>query len=714
MAAVLAPQPRQGILLNRSPSVSPYRHTASLPPLVPSNASLSSTSSASNPNTSDSDYASSSTPASSNRGSRPLRPQKHLYQQKPRAGSTPTSRRIRFAPLPDPRREEYFTDGEHPLPSVFLEDTDSLKSDQNHNASSTGQGGCLKDQEVKASSASLLFGGNPHLRAQASESTPTLASTSTITANPNPTAQAGSACSASAPSTLEGGDWNVLSPRPSSVNLPEDPPSRSNSVRKSKWSRKLLGPLLAPLAKPNRSTDDLRTPGSTTSLNSTLTLPHSPGVEGCSIGLHSGAKAGDKEKPKKPKKKREDPEWVREFGMPLYRWSSEGDPLIPLNSKGQPMTIPELRDAGPDVWRKAEIARARKRSGSGTRMLNGRVYGAKRMHNQNAFANIRSEEPEFVEWGFGGMGSVQKGGVGAGIWAKVQSTGGVSVGAHDSTSHHRPAKTESGGRLGGDDDDGDGSGMGWVKRRREQREKEKREREAREREQASKQEEVQAVEAKERASDVAESFPGDRDPHASIFDPEPPQKDAEGHATPLVLTSSPATTTSALPGASTPSTEEKHVLTAVSLPPAHTHHHHHHTHSHSRSTLERAPSMVASVKGEPERRDSADTARGVPVATDHVHVHQPSIVDDAGVVGEVRRADSVRSEASHTSSSSTSEDADEGDNEEEDLESPKDEEEDDDDDDELEEESRLTALGAGVEKISRHRASTPVQDAETS
>lgn len=347
-------------------------------------------------------------------------------------------------------------------------------------------------------------------------------------------------------------------------------------------------------------------------------------------------------------------------------------------------------------------------------MLNGRVYGAKRMHNQNAFANIRSEEPEFVEWGFGGMGSVQKGGVGAGIWAKVQSTGGVSVGAHDSTSHHRPAKTESGGRLGGDDDDGDGSGMGWVKRRREQREKEKREREAREREQASKQEEVQAVEAKERASDVAESFPGDRDPHASISDPEPPQKDAEGHATPLVLTSSPATMTSALPGASTPSTEEKHVLTAVSLPPAHTHHHHHHTHSHSRSTLERAPSMVASVKGEPERRDSADTARGVPVATDHVHVHQPSIVDDAGVVGEVRRADSVRSEASHTSSSSTSEDADEGDNEEEDLESPKDEEEDDDDDDELEEESRLTALGAGVEKISRHRASTPVQDAETS
>jgi hypothetical protein len=47
-------------------------------------------------------------------------------------------------------------------------------------------------------------------------------------------------------------------------------------------------------------------------------------------------------------------------------------------------------------------------SAHGTRLLNGRVYGARRGHqlkNSNLFETARDTEPEFVEWGYGGMGS---------------------------------------------------------------------------------------------------------------------------------------------------------------------------------------------------------------------------------------------------------------------------------------------------------------------
>ncbi|KAG1751504.1 uncharacterized protein EDB91DRAFT_610356 [Suillus paluster] len=42
---------------------------------------------------------------------------------------------------------------------------------------------------------------------------------------------------------------------------------------------------------------------------------------------------------------------------------------------------------------------------NGVRMLNGRVYGSKRQTPTKPFASAR-DEPEFVEWGYGGMGSV--------------------------------------------------------------------------------------------------------------------------------------------------------------------------------------------------------------------------------------------------------------------------------------------------------------------
>jgi hypothetical protein len=97
-------------------------------------------------------------------------------------------------------------------------------------------------------------------------------------------------------------------------------------------------------------------------------------------------------------------------------------------------------------------------------MLNGRVYGARKNHrSSNVFQNIADEEPAFVEWGYGGMGSVGAGG----MWSKVQSDQKLFIG-----------QTEGRGRRGAPEsgaNDDDGSGMGWVKKRREERERKKRE-----------------------------------------------------------------------------------------------------------------------------------------------------------------------------------------------------------------------------------------------
>ncbi|KAG6896968.1 hypothetical protein C0992_005029 [Termitomyces sp. T32_za158] len=104
----------------------------------------------------------------------------------------------------------------------------------------------------------------------------------------------------------------------------------------------------------------------------------------------------------------------------------------------------------------------------GHRMLNGRVYGARGGASANPFASARDEDPEFVEWGHGGMGSV-RGAEHAGVavngrWERLQSV--------------RPT----------DEDECDGSGMGWVKKRKEAREREARERAEREKAESEKHE----------------------------------------------------------------------------------------------------------------------------------------------------------------------------------------------------------------------------------
>lgn len=98
---------------------------------------------------------------------------------------------------------------------------------------------------------------------------------------------------------------------------------------------------------------------------------------------------------------------------------------------------------------------------AGHRMLNGRVYGGRRP--SSTASQSESYEPDFVEWGYGGMGSVNN------STNKDPRTRGVDW-----------AKVQSSGKFidYGDADVDDGSGMQWVRRRREQRERERKERES--------------------------------------------------------------------------------------------------------------------------------------------------------------------------------------------------------------------------------------------
>lgn len=121
----------------------------------------------------------------------------------------------------------------------------------------------------------------------------------------------------------------------------------------------------------------------------------------------------------------------------------------------------------------------------------------------NPFANVR-DDPEFVEWGYGGMGSVQaSAGIGSDMWKGVQrserggalltgsslgssptsthpATGAVVVGGGRGSGVHATVRRKMSdnvpecgmGNVGGGGEDGedDGSGMGWLKRRRAEKE----------------------------------------------------------------------------------------------------------------------------------------------------------------------------------------------------------------------------------------------------
>ena len=129
---------------------------------------------------------------------------------------------------------------------------------------------------------------------------------------------------------------------------------------------------------------------------------------------------------------------VPDLGFPLGRRTSTGstEPLGRGRASmiGSPLTLTRSAEGG-------GTAPVRQQ-----RMLNGRVYGARQ-----AFQNATTEEPAFVEWGYGGMGAVNSSG--GSQYARLQSSNKLSLGTEASTA-----------------EEDDGSGMAWVMKRRAARE----------------------------------------------------------------------------------------------------------------------------------------------------------------------------------------------------------------------------------------------------
>ena len=305
-------------------------------------------------------------------------------------------------------------------------------------------------------------------------------------------------------------------------------------------------------------------------------------------------------------------------------------------------------------------------------MLNGRVYGGpKRDPNANPFANARDEEPEFVEWGYGGMGSV-KGAKSAGVsgtnWDRLHGNGSVNG-----------SKQQGSGAQETEDENGDdGSGMGWVKKRREKREREERER--REKEEREKLEQEKGPKATDDVvpgsdelgsrpttsvtpidHDHTEVVPAIATLELSILVSDPATSTHEPSVPRPTTPASTSTATDVIHPLSSPSTspsvEKEYIHETISIP---TRNYHHHRRSASRDTIPLSLSSGTSVTS-------------------------PKVIEEI-----------------HNSSSSVSESESESDSEDIGEEDADAEDDDEEEDDELEK-RRKTAFSAGVEKVSRFK-----------
>ncbi|KAI0345082.1 hypothetical protein BDW22DRAFT_1426782 [Trametopsis cervina] len=731
--------PRHGILLNPSPTTSPYNHPTSLPGtphLISSLSSLSSSASSSSPHNSEADhyFLTSSSPRNVASGSRngSLAPsttatasaastvasRESAKARRSSLSSAPHPRRIqiRFAPLPEPRRDN------QDLPDVFYDDeAENLSSLPLSSSLETPR---ASTTNISSRNMSLLFSGAPvPSEAPADASTPTTSSAAVTAPAPASSSHYSQVVPVHVASSTSGSerydsDTDLTTPQSPPVVLsssssfierypypqscPESPIGRRVDLPKDnlKWTKKLLKPLLGPLAKKPedvltlglnqlvRSTtrdSDAASSGATTPLRS-RSRERAESVSGNSekdvdFGVPLSRSTSDNTATKKPKKK-------SLFASLMGSDSSSGDAEL-WRTQSATADIRRTRSRESTIANE-NLRRTRSNSTGVTpgqprqrkqlKMLNGRVYGAKRnMNGVNLFASARSEDPQFVEWGYGGMGSVKS---------------AASVG------NNKYSRVQGSAALGSSNDDDDGGGMSWVKKRKEERERAKleaAEKAALEAAAAGANAETQedagdASEADKTPNEVADTHP------ATIIEvvAEETEGEEKSGVTPL------ATAESA-----------EHVTTAVTVPAPSPRHHSiglgHHPHGHAgRLSIERAPSYASrhSLPRTPERRGSADTARAVSPTPQ-------SALLEAQMVGEM---DDVREEEegkeharerreSQSSAGTASEDDEDADNEE----SPKEDEE---DDYVNEDRTRKTAVGAGVEKISRHK-STHSQDVTT-
>ncbi|KAF4615091.1 hypothetical protein D9613_003284 [Agrocybe pediades] len=409
----------------------------------------------------------------------------------------------------------------------------------------------------------------------------------------------------------------------------------------------------------------------------------------------------------------------------------------------------------------------------GTRMLNGRVYGQKRPHTSpaanNPFASARDDEDEFVEWGYGGMGSVKgakSAGVGVGRagggvvnWERLH--GGVGVGGAGRGANAEAARKA---REVQEEED-DGSGMGWVRKRREERERKKRELE--EEEERRKKEEREKEKEVVVESTSAMSTPTPTRTSSSVVDASIPEAAPEiDTGDDKILSEEPESMTEAKqvgkdnlgsfvfgssaspsPSTLTPTLEKEisaptsassgvyeHTPEVVPVPPSRPRHHHHHSshshhhHHHKRSTsglkspLVQSPvitptaSYVGSTATSPAplsaggeeqqqtqvKKEDAVVLDGVTASTGDVPMEDASAKKRRGSLSSVSSSSSTTSNSNSDSEDDDEEGSEEGAQRRE-VEDIEEEDEEEEEGEEEREKRRKTALGAGVEKVSRHK-----------
>ncbi|TFK34838.1 hypothetical protein BDQ12DRAFT_331704 [Crucibulum laeve] len=612
---------RQGILL--SPS-----QTSSVSSNYP-NPYEDSTLSSGSPSGSASSSSSTSSHTSLSSGSTPT----NIPAQKP---VTP-SRRIRFAPLPDPRRSVLITDDGDELPLPEAHDATQFPCPATPLAGEFS----LEHPQIDTSS----IGSSSSSSQRNSYSTdPSSVSSTPGTATPVSITIQSDSCDGSAPASPT-----------NSVQQPTVVPAKSS------WPKPKSLNILRSFKKSSSSS----------SSGSSHTLTPTPSIEKGSRGvtkeeiLTLGTINLFRSTSRESRNGNESDPGSSSSGWGLTRWTSAGTTGDKANSAvGSPLartqstqsyTSKSKRPSStgglfytPSPSRSKAAAPVKQNTvRTGTRMLNGRVYGGPKrpQTNANPFANARDEEPEFVEWGYGGMGSV-KGAKSAGVtgagWEKLH--GGASVGAK--------GKQAGGSGVDGDAEEDDGSGLGWVKKRKEERERKKKEEEERRKAEEAGAEKIEA--------------------EAEAETPAPPPLSAE--STPTVESPgalSPAIASLRAPARpTTPSSththgEEEHVLRAVTVPAPMPRHHRGHSRGSSinNSTLSLSHAPVNETLELPKAVEESKDEEG------------------------------------------SDEDEDEGSEEEEEARRTpeEDDEEEEDEDEEEEERKRKTALGAGVEKISRHK-----------
>lgn len=297
-------------------------------------------------------------------------------------------------------------------------------------------------------------------------------------------------------------------------------------------------------------------------------------------------------------------------------------------------------------------------------MLNGRVYGSKHDPNANPFANARDEEPSFVEWGYGGMGSV-KGAKSAGVagagWEKL------------------------GGAV--DDDLEDATGMAWIKKRREEKARKLAE------EEAKAKAEEEAAKAKE---EEKEETTANEEKASGEATTEGEAAEAKADARPPLSAASTFATI----------TESAHPTPKASVADLA-----HHRRTASLASIRRDPPSAPSTPRIPPgtpARDISSPLSSAGLAAEEEHEIKTMNIPMSRPLNRHRSASNVTSpRAIEADKEHMKVDKPESESESESEEtssSDSDPEEDDDDDEEDEEElTGKMVLGAGMEKVSWHR-----------